>query len=135
MIAIAKPKEYYRTISQGGGRVIGFIAIFLLFTTFCGFPLEYIKGYKSNVNVNGNKRIMEVAQHVGPNTVRCIMLAESEGLHGRCSCLGESSNCFIGHVRALINSNSALSNLHGESHAGGASAFLAVLLGSKLEYI
>ena len=33
-----------------------------------------------SVNVNGNKRIMEVAQHVGPNTVRCIMLAESEGL-------------------------------------------------------
>ena len=31
---------------------------------------------------NGNKRsVMEVAQHLGGNTVRCIMLASSEGLH------------------------------------------------------
>ena len=31
---------------------------------------------------NGGKRcVMEVAQHIGNNTVRCIMLASSEGLH------------------------------------------------------
>ena len=31
---------------------------------------------------NGDKKcIMEVAQHIGNNTVRCIMLAASEGLH------------------------------------------------------
>lgn len=31
---------------------------------------------------NGHKRcVMEVAQHIGNNTVRCIMLASSEGLH------------------------------------------------------
>ncbi|MBS5931261.1 MAG: F0F1 ATP synthase subunit beta [Clostridiales bacterium] len=31
---------------------------------------------------NGDKRcVMEVAQHIGNNTVRCIMLASSEGLH------------------------------------------------------
>ena len=31
---------------------------------------------------NGDKKcIMEVAQHIGNNTVRCIMLASSEGLH------------------------------------------------------
>ena len=31
---------------------------------------------------NGGKRcVMEVAQHIGNNTVRCIMLAASEGLH------------------------------------------------------
>lgn len=29
---------------------------------------------------NGKKRVMEVAQHIGNNTVRCIMLSESEGL-------------------------------------------------------
>ncbi len=32
------------------------------------------------VNVNGEKRVMEVAQHVGNGVVRCIMLAGSEGL-------------------------------------------------------
>lgn len=32
------------------------------------------------VNVNGQVCVMEVAQHVGKNTVRCIMLAESEAL-------------------------------------------------------
>ncbi len=32
--------------------------------------------------MNGDKRcVMEVAQHIGNNTVRCIMLAASEGLH------------------------------------------------------
>ena len=32
--------------------------------------------------MNGDKKcVMEVAQHVGNNTVRCIMLASSEGLH------------------------------------------------------
>ncbi|MBQ7920187.1 MAG: F0F1 ATP synthase subunit beta [Lachnospiraceae bacterium] len=32
------------------------------------------------VCVDGKKRVMEVAQHIGRNTVRCIMLAESEKL-------------------------------------------------------
>ena len=32
------------------------------------------------VEVNGAPRVMEVAQHVGHNTVRCIMLSPSEGL-------------------------------------------------------
>ena len=32
--------------------------------------------------LNGDKKsVMEVAQHIGNNTVRCIMLASSEGLH------------------------------------------------------
>ena len=31
--------------------------------------------------INNNKKcVMEVAQHIGDNTVRCIMLAASEGL-------------------------------------------------------
>lgn len=32
------------------------------------------------VTPNGRERVMEVAQHIGHRTVRCIMLAESEGL-------------------------------------------------------
>jgi len=33
------------------------------------------------VENNGKKCVMEVAQHIGNDTVRCIMLASSEGLH------------------------------------------------------
>ena len=33
------------------------------------------------VDNNGKKCIMEVAQHLGNNEVRCLMLAASEGLH------------------------------------------------------
>ncbi len=32
------------------------------------------------VTINGEKKVMEVAQHIGSNKVRCIMLSESEGL-------------------------------------------------------
>ncbi len=33
-----------------------------------------------SVAVDGRERVMEVAQHIGRNRVRCVMLAESEGL-------------------------------------------------------
>ena len=33
------------------------------------------------VENNGKKCVMEVAQHLGNNEVRCLMLAASEGLH------------------------------------------------------
>lgn len=33
------------------------------------------------VDIDGRKAVMEVAQHIGGNTVRCIMLAASEGLY------------------------------------------------------
>ena len=33
------------------------------------------------VTVNGKKLVMEASQHIGKKTVRCIMLAASEGLH------------------------------------------------------
>ncbi|MBR2133221.1 MAG: F0F1 ATP synthase subunit beta [Eubacterium sp.] len=32
------------------------------------------------VNINGKRLVMEVSQHIGSDTVRCIMLAASEGL-------------------------------------------------------
>ena len=41
--------------------------------------LPYIKDALYVIN-NGKKCVMEVAQHIGQNTVRCIMLAASEGL-------------------------------------------------------
>lgn len=40
--------------------------------------LPYIKD-ALEVDNNGKKCIMEVAQHIGNNTVRCIMLSSSEG--------------------------------------------------------
>ena len=33
------------------------------------------------VEVNGKRLVMEVSQHIGKNTVRCVMLSASEGLH------------------------------------------------------
>ena len=41
--------------------------------------LPYIKD-ALEVTVDGERRVMEVAQHLGGTTVRCIMLASSEGL-------------------------------------------------------
>lgn len=48
--------------------------------------IEFEKGHLPKINealsviVNEKKRVMEVSQHIGNNTVRCIMLSESEGL-------------------------------------------------------
>ena len=33
-----------------------------------------------SLTVDGRRYVMEVAQHVGDNTVRCVMLSGSEGL-------------------------------------------------------
>ena len=42
--------------------------------------LPYIKD-ALEVQNDGKRCVMEVAQHIGENTVRCIMLASSDGLH------------------------------------------------------
>ena len=48
--------------------------------------VEFSAGHLPNikealsVELNGRPRVMEVAQHVGDNTVRCVMLSGSEGL-------------------------------------------------------
>ena len=42
--------------------------------------LPYIK-YALEVDNNGQKCIMEVSQHIGNHTVRCVMLSASEGLY------------------------------------------------------
>ena len=46
------------------------------------FPDNDLPAIKDALQVDnhGKKAIMEVAQHIGNNTVRCIMLAASEGL-------------------------------------------------------
>ncbi len=47
------------------------------------FPDHQLPSIKDALEVdnNGKKCVMEVAQHVGNDTVRCVMLAASEGLH------------------------------------------------------
>ena len=48
---------------------------------------------------NGDKKcIMEVAQHIGNNTVRCIMLAASEGLHRDMEVIATGSGIKIGRA-------------------------------------
>ena len=42
--------------------------------------LPYIKD-ALEVDNNGQKCIMEVSQHIGNHTVRCVMLSASEGLY------------------------------------------------------
>ena len=42
--------------------------------------LPYIKDALEVIN-DGKRCVMEVAQHIGSNMVRCIMLASSDGLH------------------------------------------------------
>jgi F-type H+-transporting ATPase subunit beta len=46
------------------------------------FPHEQLPRIRQalTVTVGGQERVMEVAQHVGKDTVRCIILAQSEGL-------------------------------------------------------
>lgn len=46
------------------------------------FEDSYLPAIKNALYVmnNGKKQVMEVAQHIGKNVVRCIMLAASEGL-------------------------------------------------------
>ncbi len=47
-----------------------------------GFPAGKLPSIKDalEVRLNGEKAVMEAAQHMGGNTVRCIMLSPSEGL-------------------------------------------------------
>ena len=48
--------------------------------------VEFEAGYLPKIReallaeANGRRYVMEIAQHVGDNTVRCIMLSGSEGL-------------------------------------------------------
>ena len=58
-----------------------------------------------------------------------LVTGDLKGLHGRRSGLGQKRDGFRGHIRALGDGERALCDLHAERHAGGAAAFLTVLLG------
>ena len=64
----------YGTITQVSGPVVD-----------VAFESGYLPKIREamTVSVNGTQRVMEVSQHVGHDTVRCIMLAGSEGLSPR----------------------------------------------------
>ena len=60
-------------------------------------------------------------------------VANGNGLHGGCGLLVQHGLCVIREVRALIDGDGALGDLHAESHTGGAAALLTVLLGGQLK--
>ena len=60
-------------------------------------------------------------------------LADLVALHGRSSSLTQSGQSVSGHVGALIDGQGTGSDLHGESHAGGVAAVLAVGFGGQLK--
>lgn len=76
------------------------------------------------INNDGKRAVMEVAQHIGSNTVRCIMLAASEGLYKDMQVLstGESIKVPIGEktLGRLFNvvgeTIDDLENLDNEEH-------------------
>ena len=81
------------------------------------------------VTVDGEKRIMEVAQHIGNNTVRCIMLAQSDNISrgmevkgGGCGIKVPVGECTLGRMfnvfGAPIDGRTPVSDdkLHWEIH-------------------
>lgn len=68
------------------------------------------------VSVNNRKRVMEVAQHVGAGTVRCIMLSESEGLYRGMEVTATESNIQVPVGEATLG---RMFNVLGEPIDGG----------------
>lgn len=68
------------------------------------------------VQVNGKTRVMEVAQHIGGSSVRCIMLSASEGLS-----LGMSVNADGGGIKVPVGEEvlGRVFNVLGETIDGG----------------
>ena len=77
--------------------------------------LPYIKD-ALEVDNNGKRCVMEVAQHIGNNTVRCIMLAASEGLHKDMEVIAEGSG-----IKVPVGSKTLgrLFNVLGDTLDGG----------------
>ena len=69
------------------------------------------------VTLDGKTRVMEVAQHIGNNTVRCIMLAESEGLYRGMEVTAEGSGIRVPVGEATLG---RMFNVLGEPIDGGA---------------
>ena len=68
------------------------------------------------VEVEGKKRVMEVAQHIGGNVVRCIMLSGSEGMSR-----GMEVESTGGSIRVPVGQNvlGRMFNVLGEPIDGG----------------
>ncbi len=67
--------------------------------------------------VEGKVRVMEVAQHIGEGTVRCIMLSESEGLARNMSVTATGNNISVPVGEATLG---RMFNVLGEPIDGGA---------------
>ena len=77
--------------------------------------LPYIKD-ALEVDNHGKRCVMEVAQHIGNNTVRCIMLAASEGLHKDMEVIAEGSGI---KVPVGAKTLGRLFNVLGDTLVGG----------------
>ena len=69
-----------------------------------------------SVSVNNKTRMMEVAQHIGGNTVRCIMLSESEGLYRGMEVVATGANISVPVGEATLG---RMFNVLGEPIDGG----------------
>ena len=63
--------------------------------------LPYIKD-ALEVDNNGKKCVMEVAQHIGNNTVRCIMLSSSDGLHRDMEVIATGSGITVSYTHLTL---------------------------------
>ena len=79
--------------------------------------LPYIKD-ALEVDNNGKKCVMEVAQHIGNNTVRCIMLASSDGLHRDMEVMATGQGIMVPVGKRTLG---RLFNVLGETIDGGES--------------
>ena len=68
------------------------------------------------VELDGKRQVMEVAQHVGGDTVRCIMLASSEGLYRGMEVIATGSGIKVPVGDATLG---RLFNVLGETIDGG----------------
>ena len=69
------------------------------------------------VSLNGETRVMEVAQHIGNRAVRCIMFAESEGMYRGMEVTATGSNIRVPVGKAVLG---RMFNVVGETIDGGA---------------
>ena len=84
----------------------------------CAFPSGALPKIKEalTVTVGGKTRTMEVAQHIGGGTVRCILLAESENLS-----LGDEVTALGTGIRVPVGEATLgrMFNVFGETIDGG----------------
>lgn len=73
-----------------------------------------------SVEVDGKKRVMEVAQHIGNNAVRCIMLSESDNLCRGLSVFGDGSGIKVPVGESTLG---RMFNVFGEPIDGGNNDF------------